>query len=66
MTHLLKKPPIGGMPTSESDAIMKHHIVTGILRPTPFRRPTSRIPSFTMKIPATMNSVPLEAAWLIR
>ena len=66
ITHLLKKPPIGGMPTSESEAIVKQIIVTGIFFPIPLRPATSRIPSWKMKTPAARKRQPFDAAWAIR
>ena len=33
--HLLTKPAMGGIPIRDSDARVKHHMVTGIRRPMP-------------------------------
>ncbi len=44
ITHLLTKPPSGGMPISDREAIVKHHMVTGMRFPIAFRSATFRIP----------------------
>ena len=42
--HLLTNPDSGGMPTSARPPNVKHHIVTGIVRPMPLSCATLRLP----------------------
>ena len=44
ITHLLRKPPIGGIPTRDRDAARKQHMTTGICFPIPTRSSTLLLP----------------------
>ena len=43
MAHLLVNPPMGGIPTREMEAAVKHRRVSGISRPIPISSVTLRI-----------------------